>query len=36
MSTGSTASVSSADDEEAVDIYQFTFIKECVIEEEEQ
>jgi len=36
MSTGSTASISSADDEEAVDIYQFTFIKECVIEEEEQ
>ena len=36
MSTGSTASVSSADDEEAVDIYQFTFIKECVIEDEEQ
>ena len=36
MSTGSTASISSADDEEAVDIYQFTFIKECVIEEEEE
>ncbi len=36
MSTGSTAAINSAEDEEAVDIYQFTFIKECVIEEEEQ
>ncbi|MGB6018391.1 MAG: tetratricopeptide repeat protein [Sulfurimonadaceae bacterium] len=36
ISTGSTASISSADDDEAVDIYQFTFLKECVIEEEEQ
>ncbi len=34
MSTGSTASISSADDDE-VDIYQFTFIKECIIEEEQ-
>ena len=36
MSTGSTATINSAEDEEAVEIYQFTFIKECVIEEEEQ
>lgn len=36
MSTGSTASVSIGGDDEAVDIYQFTLIKECVIEEEEQ
>ena len=36
VSTGSTASISSAEDEEAVDIYQFKFIKECIIEEEEQ
>ena len=35
-STGSTATINSAEDEEAVEIYQFTFIKECVIEEEEQ
>jgi len=33
MSTGSTASVSTAEDEASVDIYQFTFIKECSIEE---
>ena len=36
MSTGSTATINSAEDEDAMDIYQFTFIKECVIEEEEQ
>jgi len=36
MSTGSTATINSAEDEESVEIYQFTFIKECVIEEEEQ
>ncbi len=36
ISTGSSASISSAEDEEAVDIYQFKFIKECIIEEEEQ
>lgn len=36
MSTGSTASVTIGDDDEAVNIYQFTLIKECVIEEEEQ
>jgi len=36
MSTGSTATLNSAEDEDAVEIYQFTFIKECVIEEEEQ
>jgi len=35
MSTGSTAAINSAEDEEAIDIYQFTFIKECVIEEEQ-
>ncbi|MEN8147251.1 MAG: tetratricopeptide repeat protein [Campylobacterota bacterium] len=33
MSTGSTASIGSTEDDEAVDIYQFTFIKKCVIEE---
>ena len=36
MSTGSTATINSAEDEDAVEIYQFTFIKECVVEEEEQ
>lgn len=35
-STGATAELSTADDEEAVDIYRFTFIKKCVIEEEAQ
>ncbi len=36
MSTGSTASVTIGDDDEAVNIYQFSLIKECVIEEGEQ
>ncbi len=36
MSIGSTTSVSTTSDEEAVKIYQFSFIKECIIEEEEQ
>lgn len=35
MSTGSTASVSIGGDDEAVDIYQFTLLKECVVEEEQ-
>ena len=34
-STGSTATLNSAEDEDAVEIYQFTFIKECKIEEEQ-
>ena len=32
-STGSTASVSSSDDEEESDIYQFNYLKKCVVEE---
>lgn len=36
ISTGSTASVISEESEEAVNIYQFRFSKECVDEEEEQ
>ncbi|MDA3946944.1 MAG: tetratricopeptide repeat protein [Helicobacteraceae bacterium] len=33
MSTGLTATVSIADDEESREIYQFTFLKACVVEE---
>lgn len=33
--TGITASVSSADDEEESDVYQFKYLKKCVLEEEQ-
>ena len=34
-STGSTASITSSDDEEESDIYQFNYLKKCVLEEEQ-